>query len=530
MFQRYPGQFGLSPSSFDGVTVRAEGARAGVKIALQCVPDRFYFLLFGAICMRLRRYYDVHADLVVVRSINGALGTGWIAWFKRSALVSWFQTGPWIRAFGSLVNGIAYRSAGLSRPDHFVRDWRESRRLWNAFREQSPEVEFRLTVCGIEIADLIVSSYLRYKPAPAFDVNDPFVRVLLMQALRDIRRAEEYFGGVRPALYVTSYTTYIEHGIPARIACKCGVNVWSFGNLNRFGKKLSTTDPYQTLDYSRFKADFANLPDPDACLAEARALLENRLAGGIDPATSYMRQSAYADSGAELPPDLEGAVIVFLHDFYDSPHVYPDLIFNDFWQWICFTIETLRAAKVPFFLKPHPNQIALSDGALVRLRDQYPDLRWISPSTTNVKLAQGGISCGVTVYGTVAHELAYLGVPSIGCARHPHHSFQFCRTAHSRVEYAALLKEHAVRPVSNDEMRLQALQFYYMHNLSGDPDQVALRTAFGNFWRACNVGTSDDDSAMSEFQSLATSPAFDRVVIKLIHSQVVEKSPEAVSV
>jgi hypothetical protein len=336
--------------------------------------------------------------------------------------------------------------------------------------------------------------------------------------MRDVRLAHRYFGQVRPRWYLTSYSTYLEHGIPARVALSHGVDVWSFGNLNQFGKKLTVTDAYHTADTSRYAETFAALDSQPSLLDAAQVQLAGRLEGRIDAATSYMRRSAYGASDEPLPPGLKGAVVVFLHDFYDSPHVYPDLVFVDFWQWICFTIDTLQAHRTPFFLKPHPNQIALSDQALDLLRQRYPDLRWVSSSVTNVQLVDAGIVCGVTVYGTVAHELAYLGVSTIACARHPHHAFDFCRTAHTRIEYVELLRTYATPALSRQDMRRQALAFYYMHNLYDAGDHAVLRDAFVRFWRACNVGSVSKAELMQAFHALVQLPAFDRFVAGMVRN------------
>src|SRR5262249_4742192 len=151
-------------------------------------------------------------------------------------------------------------------------------------------------------------------------------------------------------------------------------------------------------------------------LKEAQQQLEVRLGGGIDPATSYMRVSAYAATSEPLP-DVAGAVVVFLHDFYDSPHVYDRLVFPDFWTWVCFTIETLQQAGRKFLLKPHPNQVAPDGNALGTLTARYPGLSVLSSRISNRQLVEAGMICGVTVYGTVGHELAYMGVPCISCAK-----------------------------------------------------------------------------------------------------------------
>ena len=518
LLSRYPNEFVVRPESFTGMRDRSPSNGYSATLSFQSVPDKFYFLLFGAICARLHAYVDLRSELIVVRAVNGAMGKGWMAELKRSAFMSRLWSGLCVRAYCSLVDGIAYRCATWVNPIDEMADWIESRHLWQLLQNQAQRGNYALNVDGIEVSDLVISSYLRYKPAPMFNVHDSFVRRLLWQVLRDVRKAHAYFRLIKPRWYMTSYTTYLEHGIPTRVALQQGVEVWSFGNLNCFGKKLTLSDSYQTLDYSQFKKSFENLPGHNERLEEAGRQLETRLAGGIDAATSYMRQSAYGKPDIKLPVDLSGAVVIFLHDFYDSPHVYPDLIFDDFWQWICFTIEVLLVAGINFFIKPHPNQIALSDEALNYLRIRYPDLQWLPAEASNVQLADAGVACGVTVYGTVAHELAYLGVPSIGCARHPHHSFDFCRTARTRDEYAGMLKAYEFMPISKEEMRRQALAFYYMHNLYGDDDQLVLRQAFVALWSDCNLGIQCEKVILNSFRTLVELPAFDRFIRGLVNN------------
>ena len=102
-----------------------------------------------------------------------------------------------------------------------------------------------LVIYGIEIADLVIDSYLRFRPSARFNVNDPFVETIIRQALRDGQKALKYFDKTKPVLYFTSYTTYLEHGIAARIALLLGIKVHSFGNSSQFVKKLTFSDPYQ---------------------------------------------------------------------------------------------------------------------------------------------------------------------------------------------------------------------------------------------------------------------------------------------
>jgi hypothetical protein len=514
LFTRFPKDVGVRPDSFPP-SLGACDIEAPVvgTIVVQGVPDKFYFLLFGAIRQQLRKYLNGPAELLVVRSVSGAVGTGCLAELKRSSVVAWLWSAPWARAYGSMMTGIAYRCAA-ARPWADLQDWFKSKALWETL--QKGDENFSLDIDGIEVGDLVVDSYLRFRPAPVFDVKDPFVRRLVWQTLRDIRQARKYFGIVKPRLYLTSYTTYIEHGISTRVALQLGVPVWSFGSLGRFGQRLDIQHAYHTPDCSQYRNIFERLAGQDERLGEARVQLERRLAGGIDIATSYMRNSAYAAADRAVPEGVNGAVVVFLHDFYDSPHVYPGLVFCDFWRWVCFTIEIFQESGITFYLKPHPNQIALSDEALAGLREKFPGLNWLPSGITNRQLAEAGMVCGVTVYGTVAHELAYLGVPSIGCAQHPHHAFDFCRTATTKEEYRDFLQSPSELPVSKPEMQRQALAFYYMHNLYGAVDERELSVAFMKFWLACNTGTISATNISNSFNDLIKLPAFDDFVERLV--------------
>lgn len=510
---RYPGIAAVYPYVFSNLkTSSPVGTRIqDGTVAIQLLQDRLYFLLLGALAWKLRAHGIRRVDALAVGSVSGAMGTGWRAEKMRSAPITKLVMDRWLRAYGDTVDNIGYRSATWRHPLSDMMDWMRAGRHWRKLQSCSDIAAYAIN--GIQVGDLVIDSYLRFRPAPEFKATDPFVRRLLWQALRDIRMSTRYFCRVHPSLYLTSYSTYLEHGIPVRVALKNGVTVWSFGNFNTFGKKLTLEDSYHTRNTSAYRQVFDSLDNQDKRLEAARFQLETRLSGGIDTATQYMKKSAYADDvSTPLPNGLDGAVVVFLHDFYDSPHFYADLIFDDFWQWICFTIETLQQAGITFFLKPHPNQIALSDSALDLLKKKYPDLRWLDSGISNINLAKAGITCGVTVYGTVAHELAYLKIPSIACARHPHHAFDFCRTAKNQDEYRDFLLSFAIYPIEHEEMQRQSLMFYYMHNLYGKKFDLELRDAFVTLWKQCNTESSSEETIIEQFYALTTSPGFKQFI------------------
>jgi hypothetical protein len=470
-------------------------------VAIECVENPFYFVVLTALC---RANGVSECELVVPRSaVSGLINRGWAYRLVHALTLGGILGRQWSRTYDTIGRRVAYRSFLLRDLITGIPDWYRTRRLWRSLADSTDISSLR--VLDVQVGDLVIDSYLRFRPAPRFNVRDPFVAALLWQARRDVRRARRYFQHSRPRLYVTTFATYIEHGVPVRVALKEGIEVRTFGNFVQLGKRLTATDFFHMPDTSGYRRAFAALDRREQRLAAAEHQLQARLAGKIDEATSYMKVSAYRSSGVEIP-DVRGAVIVFLHDFYDSPHIYHDLVFHDFWDWVTCTIATLTEAGVPFFLKPHPNQVEASGDVINVLRARYPSVPFLPAGATNVQLVEGGMICGVTVYGTVAHELAYLGIPSISCARHPHHAFDFCRTARSVPEYVEMLHTPERAVVHMAAMREQALCFYYMHNLHGTADELELRANISRLWKLCHDPDASGADLVRLYESLRDSP------------------------
>jgi hypothetical protein len=443
-------------------------------VLVQCVENYYYLSLFDWIVGALRTRGSLTVDQFILRSLRlGSSSSPW-GFIKARVYQNALTDAKWIRMYAAFCDRIAYRSAGIDWSFQFVRDVRDAFRIW--WELDTKEDVLSLKMAGVLVGDLIYDSYLRFKPAATVDVGDFYLALVVWQAVRDVRRAMHYMSTVRPKVYLTSYSSYIQHGIAARVALQCGVRVFSFGNRQEIIKELTISDWVHLRHPDSYRGDFGLLATPAARLAEAEEKLGSRLAGNLDSATAYMSRSAYADSTARMP-DVRGAIVVFLHDFFDSPHCYRWMLYTDFWEWTLATIRIAKSLNQRILLKPHPNQIAPSKGVVRRLRRMFPAIEFLSPSTSNRQLADGGIACALTVYGTVAHEMAYLGIPTITAGDHPHVSFDFCRTARDPEEYAHFIGQIPSFEYSRDDLRRQSLEFYYMHNLNFPPGYLQLRDA-----------------------------------------------------
>jgi hypothetical protein len=499
---------------------RARISGDGPLVLVQNTEDKFFYLIFGELVTALRRQSALRVDQYVSRSIRPDSFGSLRAFLRTRFYWNILTDRKWQRLYGAFCDRVAWRAAALHWP------WREASyalRAWRVWRHLSSKDELtNLEADGVRIGDLVIDAYLRFNSAPEVKLEDRALLSILRQAFKDVASAKAYFRRNRPALFITSYTVYLQHGVAVRVAAQHGIRIMAFGNLQEFGTEVTPDHLCHTKRDYTYHQDFLRLPDQDRRIQEAEHYLSARLSGAIDTATAYMKESAYAVTVRDVP-DSRQAVVVFMHDFFDSANVYRNMVFADFWEWLKVTVDLLSEAGLPFLIKPHPNQSPESARELERFVRENPGVKVISPKVTNAQLVAGGMICGVTAYGTVASELAFLGVPSICCSDNPFVSFDFCRTARSRDQYADYLR--AIPEFAPDKamMRRQACIFDYMHNLNLDKDKRALRDAFVTAWMGTvDLHRNDErDPArfFSYFDDITQNAAF-RALISQIWAQI----------
>lgn len=362
-----------------------------------------------------------------------------------------------------------YRAAGVSsfnRVDHvgyltrfkfFLRAYR----IWRTLKTKNDLIN--LNIDGVYCGDLIYDTYLRYRVRPTVNVQSISVLYFVHSALCVLAFSEKVAQDkARIDAFFSSYSTYIQHGIPVRVFLKHGIPVYTSGNLQQLFKKLSTTDVFHTKSHRDYVHDFKILDKQNEKIELGQNMLEKKFSGAIDSSTIYMKQSAYGGpniSNAKL--DFDG--VIFLHDFYDSPHIYSWMLFADFYEWVARTFTLIEKHKLNVGVKPHPNQVAESSQTIDELKRKYPSVKWIDPKTTNSQILNSGIKFGVSVYGTILHELAYHGIIPICAGDNPHASFSFVQTPKSIEDYEEMILNAKNLKLPPD-CKEQVIAFYYMHN------------------------------------------------------------------
>jgi len=454
-------------------------------VLIQCVEDYYYYSLFGQIIADIRATEEIQVEQYIVRNFSVGNYTGVKIFIKRKLLENHWSDKRWTALYGAYCNKVAYSNEqGLG----FFNDCKlffRARKIAKSI--ESKEELIALKIDNLLIGDLIYDTYLRFKAAPTVDLDDFYVSIVIWKALRNVKIAQQYFSTNSPKLLLQSYSTYIQHGVTARVALEFGVDVYTFGNNQLAVKKLNKDDYSHAPLTSLYKEIFDTFPNKAEKRLEAAKGLENRLSGSVDRATSYMKESAYKVLENNVPK-LHGSVVIFLHDFYDSPHIYKSMIFSDFLEWVEFTIGELEKNDVEYYLKPHPNQLPESQLIVKGLCEKHEKIKLLSPKITNKQLVSAGIKLGITVYGTVAHELVYLGVPIITCGDNPHSSYDFCFEAKNKKQYIKMLKEIDTLLFSNiEQVKKEIESFYYMHNLNITKEEQLLLEDMEKLRNTCNV-------------------------------------------
>lgn len=333
-----------------------------------------------------------------------------------------------------------------------------------------------LQIDGISVGDLVYDSYLKRYRVPTVDVSDRRLVRIIALAYYCHRKVDQLFARQNYEEIYLTHAVYVFFGLVARVGLKYNARVFVVqNNRGLFVQRLTASHPLQTPRFSAYRDSLKELPSQelDQKRADARARLEDRLAGKIDSSISYMRKSAYEQAnGVDRFEDAfpgRPRVLVLLHCFFDSPHIYKWMLYEDFYEWIVDTLRFLEENKVNAIVKEHPNGMEGNDRIVAELKALFGNARFVSKHTnTKEIIAQKQPLFALTVYGTVTHELAYLGLPVINAGDNPHSLFSFSKTPSSKLEYKEIMSQLLAGTLFEID-RNEIEEFYYAHYLAPKP-------------------------------------------------------------
>ncbi|MDP3557246.1 MAG: hypothetical protein Q8T03_07715 [Bacteroidota bacterium] len=318
---------------------------------------------------------------------------------------------------------------------------------------------------NIKVGDLIYDTYLRYANQPELNLFDPFFKTLLFQTFNIFYVSKQKLEEYKVVALVSTYTTYIYHGLVVRLCLNKNIPVYTVGAYYSLVHKVLKEYPSHANNHFLFKKLFENLDNKEEIINNYKALFEKRFQGEIDSATTYMKESAFSsDTNSELTNiDWKNTVVVLAHCFFDSPHIYRDLLFPDFYDWLNFTLDELTKQKdLTILVKQHPNGLPQNDYIFEALKEKYKGTKilFINKKTSQLQIINSKPKAIITAYGTAAAEFSYKGFPVITIYDNPFTAYDFTYLAKSINEYKLLLAD--VKNINPKQNQKEIIEYYYM--------------------------------------------------------------------
>ena len=324
-----------------------------------------------------------------------------------------------------------------------------------------------IEIDGVRLGDLVYDTYLRYANKPEVNLSDPFLKELIIQTFNIFYVTKQKMEQYHVVSLVSSYTTYIYHGIVVRLCLHKKIPVYTVGAYYSLVHQVLNEYPSHANNHFLFNKLFEKLENKNEIIDQYTQLFEKRFQGEIDSATSYMKQSAFSSKiNTELDGlDWSNTVVVLAHCFFDSPHIYRDLLFPDFYDWLTFTLdELLLQNDLTVLVKQHPNGLPQNDEIFEEFRKKYDGtkIKFIDKKTSQLQIINSKPKAIITAYGTAAAEFSYKDFPVITIYDNPFTAYDFTHLAKSMSEYKGLLAN--VKNLPSKQNKKQIIEYYYMQN------------------------------------------------------------------
>jgi hypothetical protein len=205
-------------------------------------------------------------------------------------------------------------------------------------------------------------------------------------------------------------------------------------------------------------------------IKQANEILQSRLSGKVDEGIYYLKESIYSRSNYSFTNfNNNRFIIIFLHCFFDSPHIYGNGVFVDFFEWVEYLLDkALKMPEINFIFKEHPNGLPENKKVLSFFKNKYESINniiFIDGKISNYEIAKMKPLAALTYYGTVAHEFSFLKIPVINAGENPHSLFNFSYNILNFEEYDNLISNIENIELPKEYNIDEIGEFFYMHYL-----------------------------------------------------------------
>ena len=356
---------------------------------------------------------------------------------------------------------------------------------------------------NIFLGDLIIDTFIRYKMKPTVEIKTIFLWYIIFKAVLSIKKTNFLTKKYDIKKYIGSDTVYISHGIPVRVFKRKKIKCYSCGELFNFITEVNNKYNSNTNVLS-YNSEFQKLNSKKQKLIHAKNQMDLKFKGIKDKSGQGISKNPflYKKKHKNLKLNKINGVL-FLHDFYDAPHYYGPMLYNDHLDWTLETLKLIRKFKLPIGVKEHPNAIYDSDEIYRELRSSFSDIFWLPKDISNSYLLKlKNINFAISNYGSVLYEMAYLNKFSLSagfnrtsafsCTYNPKNISDYKKKLVNlpkiktnikskkfkkdsfKIYYTSYMRELEDIPSSVKQIKLNEIRIAYNKNLHGNNKSVDL--------------------------------------------------------
>jgi hypothetical protein len=329
-----------------------------------------------------------------------------------------------------------------------------------------------LCVDGIWIGDLIYDEYIRRLNTTTVDLSSRELAYLLRKALGYLLYWDEYFRCHRVKAVLISHSVFTWAGIITRVAVKRSIPVY-LAQPNRIYCVTNTHNSRAFNEYIDYPKRFTQLSyeEQSKARSDAKQRLERRFNGERDVGMHHLLKPTYkAKTGQKvLAENPLIKVLVASHCFSDDNHVYGNNLFPDFYEWLLFLGNISERTNYDWYIKLHPDRYAWETQHIEEFARSFPRFKILPSDTSHHQIIEDGITCVLTVYGTIGFEYAALGVPVITASLwNPTVAYDFNLHPKTVDEYERILMNLGGLKLNIDINKVY--EYYYCHYIDDTDD------------------------------------------------------------
>jgi hypothetical protein len=277
-----------------------------------------------------------------------------------------------------------------------------------------------ISIFKVNLSHPLIETYLKEFTEYNFKKDFRFYRQLLkaikilLKIKKNVPKIGLLIGGDEAYLFGSIYGQVADiYEIP-------NIYFKDFGTLSGF--KFNREKLYSgIINYKKlYKTNLLEIPNLES-------ELNDLVASKID--YHYMKKRDFSQFRLYNHEQNQKCIILYLHDFIDSPGVFGDSVFMDIPSWVKFCLESTKNKGYRILIKTHPNALPINEVMVKKLNDEivskYTHAEIIKNDFSLVEISkQLKVYCVLTVFGSVIYEAAYLGINVISCGNAPANFFE----------------------------------------------------------------------------------------------------------